>query len=251
MASKNIVFIPAIENAHTADGHDNMAYKEFALNTWKWWCDKNNVDLFLMSESMTDPNEMSATWQRYWMYDILEHNKIDYDQVLMVDVDTMVRWDAPNFFELNNRELSLVRETWPIEWLYNSVEGYRHMFPDVKFEWPDYVSSGFILSNEKHKELYKSMVDFYLENKEHLLELQYKTLRKGSDITPLNYMIRKLNIKLNKFPNNYHLTSMGRHNILDGSFIKIGYVWHFNGFEKEQRFDIMKKTWELIQENYK
>ena len=76
MKSKNIVFIPAIQNAPTADGHDDMAYKEFALNTWKWWCDKNDVDLFLMTEPVTDSKEMSATWQRYWMYDVLEHNKV-------------------------------------------------------------------------------------------------------------------------------------------------------------------------------
>ena len=32
---------------------------------------------------------MKITWQRYYLFDILEANSIEYDQVLMVDADTI------------------------------------------------------------------------------------------------------------------------------------------------------------------
>ena len=40
--------------------------------------------------------------QRWYVWDILENNKLDYERVALVDVDTMIRWDAPNFFDLTD-----------------------------------------------------------------------------------------------------------------------------------------------------
>jgi len=48
------------------------------------------------------------------------------------------------------------------------------------------------------------------------------------------------------------MTGLHRKGILDGGlFIEIGNIWHFNGFNKEERLDIMKQSWEIIHENYK
>ena len=33
-------------------------------------------------------------------------------------------------------------------------------------------------------------------------------------------------------------------------FIKYGYVWKYNGIPKNQRTDLMKKTWEIVEKNY-
>ena len=42
---------------------------------------------------------MKPTWQRWHVWDVLEANNIDADNVALVDIDTMVHWDCPNFFE--------------------------------------------------------------------------------------------------------------------------------------------------------
>ena len=47
------------------------------------------------------------------------------------------------------------------------------------------------------------------------------------------------------------MTSLHRKGILDGGlFIEIGNIWHFNGFDKESRVNIMRDTWKLIEEKY-
>ena len=248
---KNIVFITAIPGAKTADGLDNMDYKQYCLNTWQYWCDKNNVDLILLEDSIEDPSEKSATWQRYYVFDVLENSDIEYDQIAMVDLDTMIKWDTPNFFELADNKLSAVKDNEVVEWTYNSKNGYQHMFPNVKFDWWDYVNAGFMVVNSKHKKLFKNIIKFYHNNKEQLLDLQYNTLIKGSDQTPFNYLIRQMGCDINYLPKIYNMTSLHRKGILDGGlFIEIGNIWHFNGFDKKQRVEIMKYTWEYIRGNY-
>ncbi len=47
-----------------------------------------------------DSNITSMAWQRYYALDILENSGINYDQVLIVDADTIVHPNCPNFFEI-------------------------------------------------------------------------------------------------------------------------------------------------------
>ena len=150
------------------------------------------------------------------LFDILENSDVKYDQIAMVDLDTMIKWNTPNFFELTNNELSAIKDNEVVEWTYNSKNGYQHMFPDVEFDWWDYVNAGFVVVNKKHRDLFKSMIDFYHKHKKHLLDLQYNELKKGSDQTPFNYMIRKMNYNINYLPKIYNMTSIhrkGRRNI--------------------------------------
>ena len=90
---KNIVFIPNIDVGNGRS--DNYNY---SINSWKQWCDKNNCELIIWEDLVLPVEEMKITWQRYYVLDILEGNKIDYNQVLIVDADTIVHPDCPNFF---------------------------------------------------------------------------------------------------------------------------------------------------------
>ena len=44
---------------------------------------KHNCELFILDELLTDESDMLITWQRWYVLDILKHNNIDYNQVLM------------------------------------------------------------------------------------------------------------------------------------------------------------------------
>ena len=136
---KNIVFITIMP------GEVDTSYKEFCLNTWKWWCEKNNVELFILDEELTNSRYMKPTWQRWYVFDILDLNGVNYDQVAMVDVDTMIRWDAPNFFELTDRKFSAVVDQDNIGWVKQSIEAYQHFFPKVNLDWTDYFNCGFVV----------------------------------------------------------------------------------------------------------
>ena len=244
---KNIVFMTCMDGAP-----DILDYKEWCFKSWKWWCKKNNAELFILDKELRDKTIMKPTWQRWHVHEVLEANNIDYKQVALVDIDTMVHWKCPNFFELTDGEFSAVQDKFYIEWTHNSIKGYKHLFPKTDFDWTSYFNCGFIVMSKKHKKWCKSVTDFYYKNENHLRELQHETLKKGSDQTPINYMIRESKHKLNFLNDKFNLSQPHMRGVLQGSLLwETGWVWHFNGFEKKMRNNIMKQVWEAVKENYK
>ncbi len=124
------------------------------------------------------------------------------------------------------------------------------MFPKVNFDWTSYFNCGFIVMNKKHKEFCKTVTDFYYENEEELRTRQHKTVKKGSDQTPINYMIRDSKFDLVHLDERFNLTQLHLRGVLNPLISEVGWVWHFNGFEKTERNDIMKQVWNLVKENY-
>tara|TARA_Y100000593_G_C4238234_1_gene300719 strand:- start:730 stop:927 length:198 start_codon:yes stop_codon:yes gene_type:complete len=64
--SKNVVFIPYID---LGDGRNNSY--DLSIKSWKYWCDKNDVDLIVWDELVFPIERMKITWQRYYLFDIL------------------------------------------------------------------------------------------------------------------------------------------------------------------------------------
>ena len=90
---KNTVFIIAVKK----DGQLKPEY-EISIESWKRWCNKNDTQMFLLEEPLVPMDEMHIIWQRYFMFDIFDSNEIESDQTLIVDADTIVLPDCPNFF---------------------------------------------------------------------------------------------------------------------------------------------------------
>ena len=242
--SKNVVFITSMK------GGVDVSYEEYCLNTWKWWCNKNNVELFVLNEELVDSKYMKPTWQRWLVFDILDSNGVDYDQVAMVDVDTMIKWDTPNFFELTNHEFSAVMDQDNIGWVKQSIDSYKHFFPESDLTWLDYFNCGFIVLNSKHKEVCENIVNFWEINSGELIMIQ-NTISKGTDQTPVNYIVKDSEFDITYLPKTFNLTHFNRKEILENlMFIDVGYVWHFNGFEKSWRYPLMQQTWDKIKDNY-
>lgn len=229
-------------------GQVDVSCQQYCLNTWKYWCNKNNVDLIILSEPITDVNYMKPTWQRWYIWNILDDNNLIYDKVLLVDVDTMIHWQSPNIFDEIDNEIGVCIDNDNIGWVKKSIDGYAHFFNN-KLDWTEYFNCGVILLTHSSKNFCNEIIKFWENNSTKLIELQ-TTLQKGTDQTPVNYIAKNYNIKfLNK---KWNLTHLNRKEILnDFEFINCGYVWHFNGFDKSLRTSIMKKTWENIQEHYK
>ena len=244
----NVVFMTCMDGAP-----DYLDYKEWCFKSWDYWCKKNNVELFVLDTEIRDKSIMKPTWQRWWVHEILESNEIEYDQVALVDVDTMVHWDCPNFFEQTDGEFSAVMDKFNIEWTHNSIKGYQDFWPDTKVDWTDYFNCGFIVMSKKHKDWCKGVMDFYLENEDELRKRQHETLKKGSDQTPINYMIRASEHKLNYLDERFNLSQLHLRGVLQSNLCpmwEVGYVWHFNGFEKKMRNQLMMNVWNEIKENY-
>jgi len=244
---KNVVFIIAIET----DSRSKDQEYDWSVKSWKAWCDKNNVELFIMQDLLCPVDQMKLTWQRYYLFDLLDNEGIEYNQVCMVDADTIVHPDCPNFFEETENKLAAVIN--PVnEWIMRSIEVYQHyVFKDhnvVPF-W-EYYNAGMQIVNKNHKEFFNTMKSFYDNNKPTLLEIQNK-IGLGSDQTPFNYLLRSNNIETKTMSYMYNMQDLPRKEICteDLLFTKLGWIYHFNTWPKPTPGYWMKKTYKALYEN--
>ena len=122
---KNLVFMMDIDIK--GDGRyassRRAAYK-YSIDSWKRWCDKNDCQLFVLNDLILENDKMGICWQRYYLFDILDANEIEYDQVLMVDADTIVHPDCPNFFDMSDGKYVGVHNEGSYDWIFRSIENY-------------------------------------------------------------------------------------------------------------------------------
>ena len=214
--SKNIVFIVAIKK----DGFVKPEY-QLSINSWKHFCDKNDCELFLLEEPVLPPEEMNIILQRYFLFDILEANEIEYNQILMVDADTIVHPDCPNFFDETEDKYCLVHDDGSYDWVLRGMEHYsEQVYDGYWFDYTKYGNGGFQIVNDKHRDFFKYMRDFYF-----------------------------VDTKL--LPYKYNMTCMIKKDILtieDMFFTKVGWVYHFNGIpDKEKNVPfLMKRTYDYL-----
>ena len=105
-----------------------------------------------MSDLLLSESEMLITWQRWHVSDILEYNKINYDQVLCVDADSMVHPNCPNFFELTDHKFTSTLTDGDYEWVNRAVNNYSKLFFNKEFSIPtfEFFMTGFVIINKKH-----------------------------------------------------------------------------------------------------
>ena len=141
------------------------AYK-YSIDSWKRWCDKNNCELFVLNDLILEKEKMAICWQRYYLFDILDANDIKYDQVLMVDADTIVHPECPNFFEMSEGKLCGAHFDGSWDWVLRSIENYsKYAFDNYMMPWWEYFDCGFVLVNKKHKQFFNDIVNYYFTNK--------------------------------------------------------------------------------------
>jgi SAM-dependent methyltransferase len=231
---KNIVFIPDIDL-----GDDRNKSYSYSINSWKHFCDKYNCELVVWNDLLLPVEEMKITWQRYYMFDILEANHIDYDQILIVDADTIVHPDCPNFFNETDGKYSAVRNNGSFEWVRRSMGGFSKLLfnDEVPFKVWDYINCGFQIVNKNHKEFFEYVRNYYLEN-QHDVQNAISQVKAGTDQTIINFLLRKQNIELNYLSSCYNLQDLHSKQLLfihpqmwfedKLIFENCGYVFHFN-----------------------
>jgi hypothetical protein len=252
---KNVVFMMDIDlKGEGRYASSRRAPYQFSINSWQKWCDKHDAELFLMTDLLMDYNEMAICWQRYYLFDILNANDIDYDQILMVDADTIVHPDCPNIFEMSDRKLVGVHCDASYEWVLRSLENYsKYTFNGFMPKWWNYIDCGFILVNNSHQAFFKTIIDFYWQNKEMLKQLEQ--LHVGTDQTPFNILVERENIDIKLLPYEFNMVDMIRKEILtdDLLYTKIGWIYQFNcipnNVDNQATYYWMKKTYDHLYGN--
>ena len=245
---KNIVFIPKVK------GTDEKRLREVAydlsVKSWGHWCKKNDCELMVMEDLVHDYEEMKITWQRYHVLEMLENSGIDYDQVCMVDADTIVHPECPNFFEMSEGKLCGAYFDGSWDWVLRSIENYsKYAFENYMMPWYKYFDCGFVLVNKNHKQFFNDIISYYFTNQDMLIQLQ-ETFHTGTDQTPVNMLTHKHNIDLKLLPYEFNMCDMARKEILgdDLLFTKIGWIYQYNAIPNNTDNQLtnyfMKKTYE-------
>ena len=232
---KNIVFIVDVklqgkqtEVGRWAKSRSNP-YK-FSIDSWKVWCDKNDCELFILNDEVLPHSEMPISWQRYYIFDLLEANKIEYDQIMYVDADTIPHPDCPNVFEMSDRKFCFVHNDGSYDWVLRSIENYsKYFFNGYMFRYDHYFDSGMLIFNETHREFFNQILSFFHNNKKQLITAE-KTWHVGTDQTPVNFLTHMLNIDYKVLPYEYNMVDMARKELLleHMPFIDIGWIYQYN-----------------------
>ena len=149
---KNLVFLPNIDL-----GNGRNSSYHYSVDSWKRWSEKNDVEFIVWEDLIYPIDYMKITWQRYYMFDILEANDIEYDQILMVDADTIIHPNCPNFFEETDRKYCGVQVDGCFEWVTRSIKGFGDkLFNGNRIKPWRYINGGFQILNSEHKYFFRS-----------------------------------------------------------------------------------------------
>ena len=238
---KNIVFIPNINT-----GNNRNTPYHYSVKSWQKWAEQyDDVKVIEWDEPIMDPNEFKITLQRYWVHDILKHNEVEYEQVLIVDADTIIHPDCPNFFNETEGKFGVVVNNGCYEWTTRSIKQWGdNLFPNEPQVKPwKYFNGGFQITNKKHIPFYKLVQDYYLNNINQINVLT-KQIKAGTDQTIINYLTQQNNINTIYMPEAYNLQDLFKKGILhlpgysgfpdELRFLEAGYVYHFNGIPRNQ-----------------
>src|SRR5882724_8254671 len=78
----------------------DLGYSIYSRATWEWWCGQHSVEFVPLDQPLGGEMYMGLppTIQRWLAPEILSQQFGGTAQVAMVDADTMIRWDTPDFF---------------------------------------------------------------------------------------------------------------------------------------------------------
>jgi hypothetical protein len=228
---KNLVFMMDVDikgdGRYSSTRRDSYKY---SIASWKKWCDKNDCELFVLNDLILDNDAMGICWQRYYLFDILDANEIDYNQVLMVDADTIVHPDCPNFFEMTEGKLCGAYFDGSWDWVLRSMEIYsKYFFENKEFKCWEYIDCGFLIVNKEHRQFFQDIVSFYFRNQDDLVQVQ-KQFVVGTDQTPVNLLREHSGIDIKLLPFEFNMNDLARKEILhdDLLFTKCGWIYQYN-----------------------
>jgi lipopolysaccharide biosynthesis glycosyltransferase len=238
----NLIYILTID--HPSSVHKCSDYSQFCVNTWKYWCDKHGVDL--ITETKSDSRFGNPKWNKLCITDVGK----DYDKIGIIDSDTMVKWNAPNIFELYDEEFCGVSDNSNLRWLNDSLNVYGKFFPNVAIDYYEYINSGVMFFNKEHLSFFETILEFYTSNKK---ELDGWNKGGGCDQTIINYLLVKEGINKRLLSPDWNLLHINRKEMFRHNwqlneddtplFMKYSNVWHFTGFPVTDRINIMKQVW--------
>jgi hypothetical protein len=269
---KNVLFWIGVKSTDPRQQrrHGNFKYLDISEECWKLWCAKNDVEfvpyrLADVGEEYRNLSKHVVTWTRWFdLFRVLEERGINPKKICTMDGSTLIRSDAPNFIEESPDEgLTVFRSLENLRWLAEGVDGYKDFFNGFSFDLRRYFCAGIQIFNPTHKVFLEKLRGLYNTFYQPLMVLQNEKVKRGTDQIVINYLAQMENIKVNldALPQKFYCTHPERfdwfgHNwqLKDTTpfFLKYNYLWMFSGFpDRGRRYEMMKKTWDIIKKEYR
>jgi hypothetical protein len=250
-----------------------VGYARYSRVTWNWWCERNDARFVLLDRPLGGDayGFLPPTMQRWLAPDSLVQEFGPEIEIILVDADTMIRWDAPSPFAAAAGRLSAVPDSG-LRWIANGLKAFQHLFPDVTLPWWEFFNSGVVVMNASHAPVMKSFVEF-VSGRWPEIQSVIQASDVGTDQPMLNYYLRSVGESVHFLPRPFNLqqclnvgpAAIGFDSALAHSppedivqvlslswlfdFVDLGYVWHFTNV-LESREMVMKETWRRIRHNY-
>lgn len=256
--NKNLIYIVNINDPTKQVQCNN--YAKYSLKTWEYYCNKHNIDLFVLSnenlEQFKAMYNVPPLSYPIWFKEYVFKFGHKYQKIGIVDSDTMVRWDAPNIFDEVTDGIYGVNDLCDLNWILSSIQDRQHFFPNVKLDLMKYLNAGVLFFTKDVLKSFYHLMNFYLDQKHEIDKLSSG----GKEQTLLNFQLNEDHVKINLLDPLWNLLSIHRKNMFQHNwqlktdptpyFIKYAYVWHFTGFPIEDRVKIMSDVWDYIKINY-
>lgn len=258
--NRNLIYIVALNDQEA--NIKNEDYSIYSINTWKYWCELNNVDLIVLNnenlEQIKKNYQISTQKFPIWFKESIYKIGKDYDKIGIVDSDTMIRWDTPNIFDLIDEDKFYgVNDFCDLNWLLDSIQQRQKFFPETKIDIFKYINAGILFFGKKHLYLFEKLLNLYIENKDEIHSIKSG----GKEQTLLNFVLQSEDVEIELLDPRWNLLSIHKKNMFNFNwqlnlnktpyFINYANIWHFTGFPIEQRVEVMKQTWEFLKQNYK
>jgi 2-polyprenyl-3-methyl-5-hydroxy-6-metoxy-1,4-benzoquinol methylase len=264
---KNVVFWIGVKSTNEQlielKDYGDWSWMDYSKQTWEFWCKKQNVE-FVHYDKTSNPDTLNhlVNWQRWFdLFNVLDSKNIDYDQILVVDASSMVHWNAPNFFDISKRKWCSFRANENLKWIIESYDGYQPLFPEVKFDYNDYIASGLAILNKSHKPVLDALKKYYDSHYDEIMYTQ-RTIKRGSDQPVINFMLRKMNVEINHLRLPYAANHIARRDMFSYNwqlqentmpfFLKYLHIWFYSGLPDRgaSRKNLMDQTWNIISKYY-
>lgn len=229
----NIIFIVNVNKPN---------YSKYCIESWKVWSKSHDSEVIVLDEPFSN---IEPHWYKVFVFDLLESSNISAERVLVVDNDTIVNPQCPNFFNLVPKEdIGVVLDDVNYDWTIRSTDAYhKHCFSEFyRFDPFLYFNSGFIVLSAHHREVYSKVVEFLTKNYNSLNWVQ-SNYGVGRDQTPLNFLLRHYT-QLQYLSKKFNLQGLYSKEIIDPEMLlQMAYVYHFNAMPRDHRNTLMQKVY--------
>jgi hypothetical protein len=179
----------------------NLAFAQYSQATWRWWCARQGVEFLALDKPVTaiGYERFPPTFLRWLAVERLLRELGNGVRLAVVDADTMIRWDAPNFFDLpGSGGLAAVRDTDP-SWIGRSIGAFQPFFPGVNLPVSDYINAGIVILGEAHLPVIRAFLELSVSHWDNLSSV-IQSGDFGTDQTLLNFVLRCSNERIDYLP---------------------------------------------------